>query len=327
MTTPEYKDNTMISTFRLCPRKYYLRHVLDWRGKGTALPLSFGLSWHDAMDMVWGLINKTDKSEHQVWEGAMLAFNKRWEEDGLVPFDQLTPDEITKYGIRSPGTAAEMLSSYISQRWNFLKEIELLEIEKPFAVPLSLDSDGPTYIGRLDKVYRHNGRVNIGEHKTTSAYAKATGIRTAYLESYSPNSQVDGYIHAGHMTYGEEMKRVVVDIALVHKTEHSVFKNVPIERSLSLLDGWLGETISWIDRIRHEMELLAGQEESPVLTAFPKNTDACWNYMQQCTYRDVCRFWPNPTQHECPETMEVDKWMPFDILGFNDKEALVCKTS
>lgn len=312
----QYRDNTMISCFRICPRKYFFRHVKHWKGEGTALPLSFGLSWHEAMDVVWGLTNKTDKTQKEVWNFAMQAFLETWKSEGL-PIDIL-PADLERYKNRHPGTAAEMLNNYISTRWTWLKGMNVLEIEKPFAVSIGLEDI--TYIGRLDKVFETREGIFVGEHKTTSAYAIAGGFRQQYIESYSPNSQVDGYSHALHIEYGERAKGVIVDAALVHKTVHDKFLLIPVNRQLSMMDDWLSETRYWVRQIEQHtqaFEDLLKQDTELMGPVFPKNTGACWDYQQECTYRDICRFSKQPHLGEVPNGMIVEEWKPYEILGFS----------
>lgn len=323
-----YFDNTRVSTYKECPRKFYLRHVRHWRSAGTAPALVFGLSWHEGMDKIWGHANVSTISDRELRDIAMEAFLACWTENGFPSWDEWGIEHDQKFKIRTPGTAAEMFENYIDQRRKFIAENEVIAIEKPFVVPLSVDKPEIGYVGRLDKVFRAWGRIHIGEHKTTSAYKKGGPFRADWMDSWSPNSQIDGYLHAGHMLYGDEMKSVMIDGALVHKTIHDGFKFLPIDRMITQLDAWLWETNYWISLIIGELEkyedMPNASRDTDVLRMFPKQTGSCNNFAG-CTYRNLCKSMANPEQHECPEGFIVEKWEPFNILelgklGLEDEE-------
>ena len=162
--------------------------------------------------------------------------------------------------------------------------------------------------------------IYIPEHKTTTAYKKNGPFRNEYMDSWSPNSQVDGYLYAGHMLYGQNVKELWVDAALVHKQVHDGFKFIPVNRSISMLDGWLYETRFWIEMIQQETEKLKKLRDSgdsnnlSFLPAFPKNTGACFHYAG-CPYRDICKMVNNPEHYdEPPMGYKEEHWSPFDVL-------------
>lgn len=321
MTT--YYDNTRLSCYKECPRKYYLRHVRHWRKKGHAPALAFGLSWHDAMDVVWEIMaKKPDTPILDVLTPAMTAFEARWVEEGFPSWNQMTLEKEKDLKARTPGNAAEILGAYIHERRNFFREIELIAFERPFVVPIFADDISTLYVGRRDKDFKFRGRTYVGEHKTTSDYSVAYGITPRYIESWSPNSQVDGYLHSGHMEYGDGMAAVWVDAALVHKKVRK-FKFIPIERMFDQLDGWLADTQNWIRRIEFERDLLSAKRNTahPLgghqshLDCFPKNTEQCNGKYGPCGFRDICRAIANPEKVEkCPEGYIEEKWEPFSVL-------------
>jgi len=303
----KYYDNTRIGAFKTCPRYYYLRHVKHLVSDGTAMALVFGSSWHEAMDVVWTML-AAGKQPDEVLGPSMARFKAKWEEEGL----NFTPDlaQQEKYGIRTPGIAAEMLINYMNERREFIQNIKLLSVEQPFAVDIYEDGTEVKYIGRLDKVIKHReyGTI-IVEHKSTSAYAKASGFRSDYITSWSPNSQIDGYLHAGHMLYGK-ISGIWIDAALVHKTVHNKFRFIPIDRQFEQLDVWLHETRDWIERIENEGARAANSSYG----GYPKNTGSCYQYAG-CAYRDICKFIPKPSDHKGGyDGYSVKKWEPFDVL-------------
>lgn len=320
-------DNTRLSEYKKCPRKYYFRHMRHWIRKGVKpAPLAFGGAWHSAMDVVWGMISQGEKDDDKVGKEAMKAFLRTWKEE-----EQPWPMDIEQEKMmapRTPGIAAEMLVEYIRLRRNYIENTyELVSIEEPFLAPIDPSTDYFGYIGKRDKIVKFQGQYWAIEHKTTTLYDKKHGFRQSYLDSYSPNSQTDGYAHSLHMRYGKQAGGVLVDIALVHKTEHSWFKLLPLTRRTELLDSWLNDTRDWIFRIERDRDRLANDvsEEHEVMTAFPRNTESCFNYNTMCSYRDVCRFHENPHRLETPDNFTEDKWNPVEELhlekiGINDED-------
>ena len=314
----KYYDNTRIGDYKTCPRKYLLRHEFDLVHEGNPLALTNGLCWHDAMDVVWTMVNARQPND-QVLGAAMKRWVETWKEWGMdFP---LTLEQQEKCAPRTPMIAAEMLTNYISQRGDFIRECELVAVEQPFAVKLYSDDTPIRYIGRFDKVVIHpnHGRLLI-EHKTSSLYSKASGLRPDYIKSWSPNSQIDGYLHAANMIYENGVNGIWIDAALVHKTVHNVFKFIPIDRQFAQLDQWLYETRDWIQRIEDEKARFgAGPGESDQnYGGFPKNTGSC-SMWAGCSYRDLCKFNPVPSNIlSNHDGFKIEHWEPFDILKIEE---------
>ena len=290
----------MLSGYKNCPTFYQLRHVKGWRGQGTALPLIFGLCWHDAMDVVWTQAKNFNQTE--LSQLAQLKFKETWVANGLP--EELTPEQIENFGFRIPPVAGEMLFHYIEQRWKMLQACELVACEQPFAVPIPGMPDA-WYIGRLDKVIHYNGELLIIEHKTTSEYKKDGGFKTTYLESWYSEAQVKGYQFGGSLFFSGA-KQVWVDCALVHKTVHDKFRFVPVEHPFPILEEWIKDSVEWITRV----------QQDTARAYFPKNENSCVGKYGPCPMLSICRTTNSPGQlDEPPEGYIVDRWSPFDILG------------
>ena len=304
-------DNTRLSTGKSCLRRYYFRHERNWTGEGTSAALAYGAAWHSAMEVVWPLMcdDKLRTLEEMVHKGH-AAFLIKWEELGMPA--SLTYEEEQELAPRTPSRAFEMLVEYVSERIKHIEDMELLTVERPFIVPLGDYSDGRTvyYVGKIDKVVRRRGKILGIEHKTTTAYSKSAGFRSAFLDSFNPNSQIDGYLFVLHLTFPGEVGGVWVDAALVHKQE-TAFQYVPVEKQMDMLDAWLFETRYWVDMIEKEKAKLAlVSPDDKYMTAFPRNTNDCFNFNVSCPYLDCCRAWPNPVGQPMPPGMKEEVWDP-----------------
>jgi len=311
-----YYDNTKLGDYKKCPRYYYLRHVRGWRKSGTAMPLVFGLCWHEAMNVIWsgwkpGVYTST------LIENAMLAVNTCWVENGGKPIADLDMQDLEMLGARTPMNLKEMLYNYVEKREGVLNQMELLAAERPFAVPLYPDNPDVWYIGRRDKDVRINGDVVIIEHKTTTEYKVDGGFKSQYLESYYPNSQCSGYLYAANIEY-PSTRYVWVDAALVHKKVHDAFRFIPISFTLSDMDAWLWEARDWAERIESDMERMVDQPIQTAMGAFPKNTEQCVGKYGVCSFIQICRGFSNPSELDEPPTGFIhDVWNPFELLHIN----------
>lgn len=337
--TAKYYDNSQISEYRTCARKYYFRYKRGFTRDGReATPLSFGSSWHAAMDIVWSLTGrKPDDAVHKL---AYDKFLETWvDQCGQIPPSEMSPEDETWYSPRLPMFGSEMIYNYIKHRKVYIENCSIVAIEPPFAVPVSTLDPDLFYIGRLDKVVETNGRISVIEHKTTTMYqgrAPDHIFKYNYIDGWGLNSQVDGYLHAAHMMWGNKVKNIMVDASLVHKNNHNLFKFIPIERATSQLDAFIYDTNAWVDKIERDKHALnfyrisqTNQSDKPcadsdviatdkggsaVMPAFAKNCNSCFTYNSKCAYFDLCRFWDNPEHKKTPDGMKIEFWEPFDTL-------------
>ncbi len=319
----QFKDNTRVSDHRKCNRYYYIRHIRHFVPDVTAPPLVFGSCWHASMDVVWKAIHEFPQlGSDEITELAYAEFVRMWMEDYALPHpDDLTEDQRETFKMRIPQTAFFMLGNYIQHRRAFIEKIELIAVEKPFAVPIFEDNPDVLYVGRLDKVVKWDGRIWVIEHKTTSWGGVKAGISGVYADSFSPNSQIDGYVHAAKMLYGPSAKGVMIDAAFVNKTFHDHFMFLPIERAVPHLDAWLSE-------VQHEIHLMElndktlnyDSSDSTFMRAYPKNTGSCIQFMRPCPYMDICKTISNPETDiiKTPLGFKTHKWEPFSVLGLEE---------
>lgn len=314
-------DNTRITSAKKCLRDFYFRHHRHWAVEGDeARALVFGSAWHEAMNALWPRLAADPGIDHATVEReAWDAFCGYWEGKGF-PID-MSIEQLDEWAPRTPMVAKEMISNYIDRRRSLFAEptFELIAVERPFAVPL--DPNDPTlwYVGRLDKVFKLGNRIICGEHKTTTSYQGRDPnhtFKSSWLESFSPNSQIDGYLYALRYLYGDTATSLHVDGALVHKKTHNQFIIIPVERQFAQLDAWLWTTHYWIDQIRLNTAALESTDMAvqPYMTAFPQNTNSCGGF-SGCAYIGLCKGTANPTQTKsAPYGFISRKWEPFDEI-------------
>lgn len=315
----QYHDNTEISTYKECPRKYFIRHVLGWTvsmgndetgnvDKRKAPALVFGSCWHAGMDAVWGAgLNATPEERLEL---AIDAFKKEWEENNYEY--NLSLDEAAALGARNPGVASEMYYNYIDQRGRMLAETNVLGIEQPIAMPFP-GLDDTWYVGKLDKVVDYHG-IHILEHKTTTLYRINGNFDADYIESWNAASQVKGYQMVGSLYY-PDLQDVWVDCSLVHKKVHDAFRFVPVSHSWHLLEEWITDTRKWISCMTEERQ--QWEKNGRVLKDgnFRRNEDQCYGKYGKCPFLAICSTISDPSiLKEPPVGYVEERWEPFDVL-------------
>jgi len=304
-------DNTRVSEYKTCPRKFFIRHELGWRPTGTGAALVFGSSWHNGQDIIWGWGKKFDKED--LAGLAYQAFVKTWTDEGFPEYPTL--EQAGYMAPRTPQIAYEMINNYIDTRWKMIQLTDVVAIEQPFAVPIP-DMPGHFYIGKLDKVVDYNGQRLILEHKSTTAYATIGNFRTDYVESWFMSAQVKGYEFGGSLYYGN-VDAIWVDAALVHKKVHNAFKFIPVSHNFVLLQEWLDGTKAWIKQISAEQDMYHSVKKL-LPGMFKKNEESCFGKYGACPYIDICRTQADPSVlEEAPPGFVKDIWEPFSILGLD----------
>ena len=316
-------DNTRITSHRSCPRRFYFRHIRHISSDGISPPLAFGQAWHSAMDVVWKLASTTTYEPSEIYQMAAIEFKDVLDKEIGRPFEYLDPEteERFKKKNRTPAVAQKMLASYCAKRVpQIRRNFKLVEVEKPFIVPTSIDN--VLYVGRMDKVVRwlsSDGKLWAIEHKTTSDGSGKSGFYTSWSEQWNPNSQVEGYAFTGRMLW-KDFSGVILDGTLVNNaSQHEALITVdPVD---DVLEAWLFDLEEEVTRILFYLERLGNQPgNTKTMQAFPRHTISCMDYKQPCMYKNICMSTGNPHRMTDDQMLMtnpnfmIKKWSPFDEL-------------
>lgn len=303
LKTLDFRDNSRLSEFKLCPRKFWFHYIQHLVPDYQRIPLDFGTAWHRAMDYLYLHFFEDGMRGIELGKGSFQAFLESWQELGYPPEIPLGDED--KYKARTPGTAREMLMNYIKTRTSWLETIELVKVELPFAVPLDPDNPNRWYVGRLDKVIKEKGYYWVVEHKTNSLYSIKQGMQDGFTDMFDPNSQVDGYSFALKMLFGAKSMGVLVDAALVHKTHHDIFKFIPINKGVGFSSDWLSDTNYWWDRVEEAQETKRYARTAP---------GGCRTVYGKCEYKNICNYTKGTEDFdEAPAGYKIQKWEPFSF--------------
>lgn len=297
-------DYSSLAEYQLCPRKFYFKYILNFVKSGLPnLDLIFGSAWHYGLEKAYLALK--DNPSIPARELALIAsehFNKLYEieSEGLFDPEASFP--------KSPARAADMYMSYFESFISQDSEFHVIGAEVPFRIPLGKDL--PDYIGRLDLIMESSeGFLYIFEHKT------AKMVNAVTLEGFSNSLQAEGYLTAGNLYY-EKIPRVLYNIALCQKTKID-FTRHEVTKSESAIDRFLDETVIYINRLLHEIEMAENFSANDKKALFPyflrtNATMACTNYFRPCPYLDLCKMRNNPTlwRDNPPQGYEIFEWDP-----------------
>lgn len=235
---PDILDNTKATCYQRCPRQYYWRHMRHLVSGGYNIDLSFGQTWHKALEYIY-----LDKPEADI----LAQFT-----DIYRPLFELNwPDSKKK----TPDLGLKLLKDYI-KRFNKDRQWTILEVEVALQVELASDLIA---CGRADLLIRERGEIYIVEHKTTSNINWFT---------HKPNNQITGYITMAKIL-GHNIAGCIPNIVPCLKKylkEPTEFYRPKTYRSEE-------DCNEWIDMFR----LTKTHIEQSIATGwFPLHTGECW---------------------------------------------------
>lgn len=186
--------NSEISTFRMCPNRWWFRYIEMLGLAAKATPASWGTLGHEGIRAAWkmaqylkrsGLMESqpTGVSLDRCINAAQLAVRTKGE--GLVSESEGDEEEIG----RQIDEVSDGIHVTVRGMWDAMVRHRLLGTEIPFSVPFPIEGVG--YAGQIDLVtYDPEAqRIVVWDHKFTSS-----------VDSYEGRLQLDtqsaGYIYA-----------------------------------------------------------------------------------------------------------------------------------
>lgn len=282
-------DKTRYEMLLTCERKFLWRHGRGFVEKSISPQLANGLAWHDAMDVFWRLVRWKGVSPLDAVDPAVATWAGRWaKESGSSSPRAETPTYNSARMRKVIGTYAETFDSRFS---NF----ELIDIETQFRLDLGFVEAR----GRWDKplLYLPDGKIWIGEHKTTSSYDKAKGdIAIQWEQKWELDPGTKFYAMVGWKKFGPDFGGVLVDGALFASSP--VTLSVPIVHPESLLRSFEADLKLRIERLKRD--------------EYAQQWSQCKAWGRSCEYLDLCNAGWEPEDAPVPDGMEINVWNPED---------------
>jgi hypothetical protein len=280
-------DSTSLGYLKDCPRKYQLSMIEGWRPKGASIDLTFGLLYHQALELYDRLATAgCEDAIHQVVHSAMTA----------------------SYGWRSDHTAKNRENLIRSIVWYFdefasdpLQTIQLANgkpaVELSFRWELGFGPHNETqpYIlaGHIDRLVDLHGQTFVTDRKTTG-----TTISPQYFSRFDIDNQMSLYILSSQVIWHVKISGVIIDAAQI-AVGFTRFARGLTFRTPAQLQEWLGDLHYWL-----------GQAEAFAKSGYwPMNDKHCF----LCPFKSVCSKDPAARQQWLESDFEQAHWNPLEV--------------
>lgn len=306
-------DSTILKSFaQECQRKTFYEHGLGWRSLRESHALVYGRAIHAGMEV----FNRHGYTK----EFAKLAFEKFCE-----IYDEAVPPEVDMLNAPKDKAGARFMFDLMISKFNH-KEMRtatldgepLIEVTNEF--PIKLGSDVVlTFVYKLDVVRVSEEKVYVVDYKTTRYLDKWLH------QKYAMDFQMNNYnLMLLDLFSAELVGGVIIYVMIFRKGLKDGTRANDIERVESsiaphMVNARMDKLMTWMVKLYEEAHAAVDQYKAGrELTAFPQNSNACFNWGQRCAFYDLCYNQDGvfKNMHLMPADMEVRFWCP----GANDKE-------
>lgn len=283
-------DNSSLSLYKDCPRKYFYAIIEGWRPTSESAALTFGTLYHLGMETLARA--KASGADHETAVRCMLR--------KVIPQTE-TLGWTDNY--RNPYTLLRTLVWYADHYRNDPLQTVMLPGDKPalelsfrFELPIKTPSDEPYfYCGHIDRIARMQGQTYCIDYKTTTS-----ALTDAYFARYNPNAQISGYSYAAQVLFMQPASGFIID-AMQLGVNFNRPQRYIAPRTHEQLDEWLENTMAWIKRIEH----------SAIHNSWPMNEESCTKY-GSCQFREVCNKTPSIRDNFLASGFRRDRWNPLE---------------
>ena len=308
-----YYDNSMIRDYRANGDRYFFyKYVKNWVPNTFSIHLAAGTAWHSGQDVLWDMIkNQPHSTDEEIAHAASQTYLTSYLESG-APENWNDPEVWLKLKPKTPDVAAKMFRGYLKLHRKWIENVDILGVEKPFAVKLWPDRE-IYYVGVIDKLIEYELGIAPLDHKTTGAFSVESGIQFKVVNEYRTDAQLKGYCYGMTIELNKPITRSFVDLSLYHRNKlesssrFDVHKRLPHSYDIEIINQWLLDTRSLVERIEEEkFKYLADQY------AFPRGCKGCSTY-RECLYADLCCSGVGLKALSKPENLIESKWIPVGL--------------
>lgn len=273
-------DNTALSTYMRCPRKYKLSMIEGWRRKEKSQALSFGAFWHRLLETHY----KSGGDEKAVMH-TFMQYHTEVPDTGDYRTAARALLEYRKFRQAHP-IESDVRSTV---GWPDAPMVEI-------ATAIHSERLIHEYAGKLDRIVVVGGLGFIEDHKTTSRLDKG------YFKQFENSNQMMGYVWMARQLVSE-VKVVGVRINLLHVlTTKSGFDRQVITYPDSRMVEWEDNTNRWLRRLMRAIE----EDDFPAHFG----DDGCNGKYGRCEFFDVCASPPSIRQAVLEQDFHHDPWDP-----------------
>jgi CRISPR/Cas system-associated exonuclease Cas4 (RecB family) len=262
-------DNSALSEYKKCPRRYFFRYVLGYTTKTLQPYFPFGTAYHKFRELLEQYRNENLKKDMSNDMATVLASPPAL--DGAIKCyeAEIKGKELAsgKYDFLDLKRLKESCL-HVFNHWRkekLLGTIKVLSSEQAFSIQLK---NGMFIGGRFDEIIENNGKVMGRDFKTSTIQA------AYYKKGLVPNPQFLLYTKAQTVLHGKDTEGQIVEVLFNMKTTKPSLQPFPVRPTKQQLSEWEDGTIYYLEQINNSREK----------DFYPMNESACW----ACPFHEVC---------------------------------------
>ena len=318
-----FVDASLLRSFALCERYFYLKHVKNYRPKGVPgvkpFAMAIGSWWSDVMEQFyWSLYMPTPSASspltsEDIKDIAVTA----WAKNNLDLCAQAHPKQFADFG--DLAGAVLMLKEYHDRQFIIDKQNwRIVSVEEGFGlnreVPLGETNKVVVHwVGRPDLVVVENSRLTPVDHKTVTRINGDTSTK------YKPSTQMAGYTYsceviAKSLGYDVRVDRCIVNICARTRPADKPRDGKVRPRFIRAYPNFTREEIAeWRLDVVHKCERIA---ECLRTNAWCWAETSCHNfYNRDCDFLKLDSSTPSARDVVLAADFEVGvPWKPYEVV-------------
>lgn len=289
-------DNTSLSMFKDCPRKYYYGILQGYRPKTTAAPLTFGGAYHEGLEVLDRELARGCSRDEAIHLALRAAWAKSNDPSFLLDSRRTRTSLLRAIVWYADHYKSDPMATVVLPNGKAAVELSF-RIELPFVFG---HSDDPVfYCGHIDRVVEYNRQIYAAEHKHTVSSIQYD----SYWDRYTFSSQISGYVLALQTNFNLNVAGALIDATQVGATFARFGRRIA-HRVQAHQQEWLLDLSYWMSQL--DLCLQADR--------WPHNSEACSKW-GGCQFRSVCFTSPSVRQAVLEQEFRIEKWNPIKPRG------------
>lgn len=296
-------DSTSLGELKTCPKLYFYSHILGLRSRREAIPLTFGIHYHAALELYDRLIFRG--AEHDDAVKLVVAYLGKVCSEPVNPEDPEGPKRLwapddTK---RNSFTLVRSVVWYLEHfRHDPLQTLArpngdpMVELSFRFELDSFKTAEGKPYLicGHMDRVARFGeAGVYVVDRKTSGFQ-----LNSNYFDKFSPDNQMSLYTFAAKVVLQVPALGVIID-GVQLAAGFARFQRGFANRSQNQIEEWVDDLGFWLGTALRYAE----QQH------WPHNDKACGMY-GGCKYLQICNRDPSTRAAHLNLNFERKPWDP-----------------
>lgn len=313
----EAYDNSSLTDFRLCPRRYMFRSIMFLSPPKMNDAAEFGSSIHAGLYHYY-----RGDGEAAALKAAIFRSREETSDLKLRMTEAVDADKIEEY---STEFVIILLKLYMATHpianewWEVVEFNGDKYLEKGFA--FEIPGCNGLGIGKFDMLVRDRQRpedIYVVDHKTTTKL-----LNEAYWGTYNPNNQVSTYLAGLQELLGFPLKGFIVNALRVKDfkrggadTKDKLFARYTTTRTQ-------GQLHHHLQQMRYSIEEIQ-RAKAIGFHGFAMNAPgACHAFGRPCEYLPLCLAATEDTIQPIINSYRRSAWSPYEILGEAESKEVV----